>query len=37
MTAYILQRLLYNAFVLLGVSAVVFGLTFLTGDPASTL
>lgn len=37
MINYILQRLLYNAIVLLGVTAVVFGLTFLTGDPASTL
>lgn len=37
MTRYILRRLLYNGFVLLGISAIVFGLTFLSGDPASTL
>lgn len=35
--AYLAQRLLHGAFVLLGVTAVVFGLTFLTGDPASVL
>jgi ABC-type dipeptide/oligopeptide/nickel transport system permease component len=34
---YLAQRLLHGAFVLLGVTAVVFGLTFLTGDPASVL
>src|SRR5438552_5173851 len=34
---YVLQRLLHGAFVLLGVSVVVFGLTWLTGDPASVL
>jgi peptide/nickel transport system permease protein len=35
--SYLAQRLLYGAFVLLGVTIVVFGLTFLTGDPASVL
>ena len=35
--AYIAQRLLHGVFVLVGVTAVVFGLTFLTGDPASVL
>jgi peptide/nickel transport system permease protein len=34
---YLAQRLVHGAFVLLGVTAVVFGLTFLTGDPASVL
>ncbi len=34
---YLAQRLVQGAFVLLGVTAVVFGLTFLTGDPASVL
>src|SRR6266853_820616 len=34
---YVLNRLLHGAFVLLGVSVVVFGLTWLTGDPASVL
>ncbi len=34
---YILSRLLHGMFVLLGVSVVVFGLTWLTGDPASVL
>src|SRR5712691_13122401 len=34
---YLAQRLLHGAFVLLGVTAVVFGLTFLTGDPVSVL
>jgi peptide/nickel transport system permease protein len=34
---YILNRLLHGLFVLLGVSVVVFGLTWLTGDPASVL
>src|SRR5579871_6306609 len=34
---YLVQRLLHGALVLLGVTAVVFGLTFLTGDPASVL
>jgi peptide/nickel transport system permease protein len=35
--AYIAQRLVHGLFVLVGVTAVVFGLTFLTGDPASVL
>src|SRR6266851_4352756 len=34
---YLAQRLVHGVFVLLGVTAVVFGLTFLTGDPASVL
>src|SRR5437879_2434968 len=34
---YLLSRLLHGLFVLLGVSVVVFGLTWLTGDPASVL
>src|SRR5260370_20378857 len=34
---YILSRLVHGLFVLLGVSVVVFGLTWLTGDPASVL
>ncbi len=34
---YILSRLLHGLLVLLGVSVVVFGLTWLTGDPASVL
>src|SRR5216684_463195 len=34
---YLAQRLMHGTFVLLGVTAVVFGLTFLTGDPASVL
>jgi ABC-type dipeptide/oligopeptide/nickel transport system permease component len=34
---YLAQRLIHGALVLLGVTAVVFGLTFLTGDPASVL
>src|SRR5215204_1013789 len=34
---YLAQRLAHGAFVLLGVTGVVFGLTFLTGDPASVL
>ena len=34
---YIFSRLLHGVFVLLGVSVVVFGLTWLTGDPASVL
>src|SRR5438128_7928114 len=34
---YIVTRLLHGVFVLLGVSLVVFGLTWLTGDPASVL
>lgn len=36
-TAYLAQRLVHGALVLVGVTAVVFGLTFLTGDPASVL
>lgn len=35
--AYLAQRLIHGLFVLVGVTAVVFGLTFLTGDPASVL
>jgi ABC-type dipeptide/oligopeptide/nickel transport system permease component len=34
---YVAERLVQGAFVILGVTAVVFGLTFLTGDPASVL
>jgi ABC-type dipeptide/oligopeptide/nickel transport system permease component len=34
---YIVSRLLHGVIVLLGVSIVVFGLTWLTGDPASVL
>jgi ABC-type dipeptide/oligopeptide/nickel transport system permease component len=34
---YLVERLVHGAFVILGVTAVVFGLTFLTGDPASVL
>jgi len=34
---YILKRLLHGVFVLLGISMIVFGLTWLTGDPASVL
>ncbi len=34
---YLAQRLLHGVAVLLGVSVVVFGLTWLTGDPASVL
>jgi peptide/nickel transport system permease protein len=34
---YIAQRLLHGAFVLFGVSTVVFALTWLTGDPAKAL
>src|SRR5947208_8891349 len=34
---YILRRLLHGVVVLLGISVVVFGLTWLTGDPASVL
>ena len=34
---YLLSRLLHGLFVLLGVSVIVFGLTWLTGDPASVL
>src|SRR5688500_11188870 len=35
--SYVAQRLLHGVFVLVGVTAVVFSLTFLTGDPASVL
>jgi peptide/nickel transport system permease protein len=35
--SYVLQRLLHGVFVLFGISVVVFGLTWLTGDPASVL
>src|SRR5438105_5213157 len=35
--AYLTQRLVHGAFVILGVTTVVFSLTFLTGDPASVL
>jgi ABC-type dipeptide/oligopeptide/nickel transport system permease component len=35
--SYILQRLLHGVFVLLGISLIVYGLTWLTGDPASVL
>ena len=34
---FLLSRLLHGLLVLLGVSVVVFGLTWLTGDPASVL
>jgi peptide/nickel transport system permease protein len=34
---YIVRRLLHGVLVLLGISVVVFGLTWLTGDPASVL
>ena len=34
---YVLQRLLHGGLVLLGVTLIVFGLTFLAGDPAATL
>jgi len=34
---YILKRLLHGIFVLFGISIIVFGLTWLTGDPASVL
>jgi peptide/nickel transport system permease protein len=34
---YIVHRLLHGVLVLLGISVVVFGLTWLTGDPASVL
>jgi peptide/nickel transport system permease protein len=34
---YVLHRLLHGVFVLFGISIVVFGLTWLTGDPASVL
>src|SRR3981081_3155102 len=35
--AYVFRRLLHGVVVLLGVSVLVFGLTWLTGDPASVL
>jgi peptide/nickel transport system permease protein len=35
--SYVLQRLLHGVFVLFGISVVVFGLTWLTGDPAAVL
>src|SRR5438105_4133943 len=34
---YLIQRLIHGVFVVLGVTTVVFALTFLTGDPASVL
>src|SRR5687767_9997501 len=34
---YVVRRLLHGLVVLFGVSLVVFGLTWLTGDPASVL
>jgi peptide/nickel transport system permease protein len=34
---YIVHRLLHGVLVLIGISVVVFGLTWLTGDPASVL
>jgi len=34
---YIVSRLLHGIVVLLGISVIVFGLTWLTGDPASVL
>ena len=34
---YVLQRLAHGILVLLGVTTIVFGLTFLSGDPAVTL
>ncbi len=34
---YLLQRLAQGALVLLGVTTIVFALTFLSGDPAATL
>src|SRR5438094_2162667 len=37
MTTYIARRLLQTAFVVLGVSALAFGVMFLAGDPASAL
>ena len=37
MLVYILKRLLHGVFVLLGISVIVFGLTWLTGDPAAVL
>lgn len=37
MLTYLLRRLLYAAFVLLGVSVLVFGLVRLSGDPAALM
>ncbi len=37
MGAYLVSRLLHSALVVLGVSVVVFGLTYLGGDPAATI
>jgi peptide/nickel transport system permease protein len=34
---YVVRRLLHGLVVLFGVSIIVFGLTWLTGDPASVL
>jgi ABC-type dipeptide/oligopeptide/nickel transport system permease component len=34
---YVLKRLLHGVFVLVGISVIVFGLTWLTGDPAAVL
>jgi ABC-type dipeptide/oligopeptide/nickel transport system permease component len=34
---YIVSRLIHGVFVLLGISVIVFGLTWLTGDPAAVL
>ena len=34
---YVAERLLHGAFVLFGISTVVFALTWLTGDPAAAL
>src|SRR5919197_524742 len=35
--SYLLQRIVQGIFVLLGVTTIVFALTFVSGDPASTL
>jgi peptide/nickel transport system permease protein len=37
MLPYLAQRFIHGLFVILGVTSVVFALTFLTGDPASVL
>ena len=34
---YLLQRLVQGVLVLIGVTAIVFGLTFVSGDPVSVL
>src|SRR5262245_23884980 len=34
---YVVRRLLHGLVVLIGISIIVFGLTWLTGDPASVL